>query len=318
MHQIELKWLPLDITVTATLEYDKNPRLAALLWDKLPYASLQNHALVSGNHLYHLAPFPELIYTTAEYKEDRTLSEDGTLFLSQLQHLAIKYGPLSEYIPAAPIGRVIPEHLPLLREAGRACWEAAYRTKEPIIAQISRKDGPVDTGVLTWEPATGSPEVRALTDEIRAATQRIWIDPPKDIVALHEGRIRSGAGSYDQYLSTMVFVNGETRPLGYDALNGLVRLSRANDVTLGTLKTITANFIRTPAEFLGYCGLDELWDFTQRLIAALDLLETKDEYFSLVNSLALYVNCQNTWNLHYFPWSLGEGYPHPHAAGKRG
>ncbi|KVL09689.1 hypothetical protein [Burkholderia ubonensis] len=317
MHQIELKWMPLNITVTATLEYDKNPRLATLLWEKLPYASLQNHALVSGNHLYNLAPFPELIYTTSEFKEDRTLSADGTLFLSQLQHLAIKYGPLSEYIPAAPVGRVIPEHLPLLREAGRACWEAAHTTKQPIIAYVSRKDGPSSDGTVQWAPLAGSPEVQKLTADIRAATQRIWIDPPKDIVDLHEGRIASGAGSYGQYLSTLVFVNGETRPLGYDALNGLVRLSRAHDMTLGTLKSITANFIRTPAEFLGYCGLDELWTFTQQVIAALDRLETKDEYFSLLNALALYANCLNTWNLHYFPWKLGDAYPHRQAAGQR-
>ena len=123
--EVEIEWRPIGITVTAQLFDRPNRDLSDLFWQSLPYNALQNHALVSGHHLYHLVPRVELIGAQAETKEDRTKSPDGTLFLSQLQHLAIKYGPLSEYIPAAPVGRVIPDHLPLLRAAGRAWWRRA-------------------------------------------------------------------------------------------------------------------------------------------------------------------------------------------------
>src|SRR5262245_48238665 len=103
MKQIEIEWVPLGLKVTAALVEDQNPNLCKLLWNSLPYATIQTHALVSGEHLYHVAPIPELVTTPAMYKEDRTQSPEGTVFLSQLQHLAIKYGHITEYIPAAPV-----------------------------------------------------------------------------------------------------------------------------------------------------------------------------------------------------------------------
>src|SRR5262245_1325104 len=138
MRTIEIEWRPFGITVVAELSDGPNRSLSDLFWGRLPYNSLQNHALVSGEHLYHLVPIVELIDTPAERKEDRTKSPDGTLFLAQLQHLAIKYGRLSEYIPAAPVGYVIPEHLPRLREAGRACWNATFHTKEIVEVHIRK------------------------------------------------------------------------------------------------------------------------------------------------------------------------------------
>jgi hypothetical protein len=309
MREIEMEWLPVGIKVTARLFEDRNRRLADLLWDALPYNSLQNHALVSGHHLYHLVPLVELIYTAADEKEDRTQSPDGTLFLSQLQHLALKYGPLSEYIPAAPVGRVIPEHIPLLHEAGRACWHAAFRTKEVIEVRVRRRDVAAETYPLRWNRCELPPDVAALVSRIRSETERAWIKPPSEIVRLHDGDINSRAGSYDQYFSTLVFLNGETRPLGYCALNGLVRMCKNDKISLDVLREMTPTFIRTPAEFLGYVGLDTLWHFTQETLRVLPHLQSKEQYVTLVGALALYANVLNTWNLQYFPWRHGVEYP---------
>src|ERR1043165_4223131 len=95
--QIEIEWVELRKSVTATLVEDRNQALCNLLWEHLPYNSIQTHALVSGEHLYHIAPITDLVTTVADHKEDRTQSPDGAVFLSQLQHMAIKYGRLSEY-----------------------------------------------------------------------------------------------------------------------------------------------------------------------------------------------------------------------------
>jgi hypothetical protein len=308
MNQIEIEWVELGIRITAELVYTKNSNLAELLWDKLPYNSIQNHALVSGDHLYHMCPFRELVYTTAMNREDRTKSADGTLFLSHLQHLAIKYGPLSEYLPAAAVGHVIPEHMPLLREAGRGTWEAAYRNKRVIEVRVTRKGQPVSRFSVPKAVPVSDASVQALINEIQAELESCWIKPPEEILDVHAGRIPSGAGSCGQYFATLVFVNGETRPLGYSALGGLIKSCMRTNVSLELLVEMTPHFIKVPAEFLGYCGLARLWDFTQRTLAALGSLGTKEEYMSLISTLALYVNRLNGWNLHYFPWRHGEEY----------
>jgi hypothetical protein len=312
MRQIELEWLPLGVRVTADLDVEENNNLIELLWSTLPYNSLQNHALVSGNHLYHLIPRPETIYTQAASKvPDRTRCADGTVFLSQLQHVAIKYGPLTEYLPAAPIGHVHERDIPLLREVGQACWEAAYQTKKVVEVRVRRAGDPTPAGELPRPDPVEHPAVQALIDEVRAETARIWVTPPQELLDIHAGRITSRAGSYDQYLSTLVFVNGEVRPLGYGALNSLVRLCATSDLNLAALQTLTPTFVTTAAEFLGYCGLNTLWRFTQQTVEALPLLTTKQEYHSLISALALYTNCLNTWNLHLFPWNLGDAFPFP-------
>lgn len=307
--EVEIEWRPVGIKVVARLFDGPNRHLADLFWDSLPYNSLQNHALVSGDHLYHLVPNIALVYTAAGMKEDRTKSPDGTLFLSQLQHLAIKYGTLSEYIPAAPVGIVVEEDLPRLREAGRVCWNAAYRTKE-IVEVCVRRRGTTETGFsLPRFECPALPDVAALIARIQAETERTWLHPPQELVDLHRGAIASRAGSYDQYFSTLVFLNGETRPLGYNALNGLVRLAKSETISLDVLREITPTFIRTPAEFLGYVGLDALWQFAQDSLSVLPRLRNKNEYIALIGTLALYANLLNTWNLQYFPWRHGAEYP---------
>ena len=309
MRAIEIEWRPFGVTVDAVLTDEPNGNLADLFWSRLPYNALQNHALVSGDHLYHLVPIVELLYTPAQWKEDRTKSPDGTLFLSQLQHLAIKYGTLSEYIPAAPVGHVVHEDVPLLREVGRACWHATFQSKQIVEVRVRRK-GTKDALLRLPRLEVDAPDpIRSLLARIQDETQKVWIHPPQEIDDLHRGLIRSGAGSYSQYFSTLVFLNGETRPLGYCALNGLVRLSQSESFSLQALREMTPNFIRTPAEFLGYVGLDTLWIFTQETLGVLPLLQTKEQFTALIGALALYANVLNTWNLQYFPWHHGAGYP---------
>ena len=63
MRQIEIEWLPLNKRVVAVLAEDKNPTLCDLLWSYLPYRSIQHHALISGQHLYHFDPIG-LAWTT--------------------------------------------------------------------------------------------------------------------------------------------------------------------------------------------------------------------------------------------------------------
>jgi len=308
--QIEIEWVPLKIKITADLLEDKNPEFCDLLWKYLPYRSTQIHALISGQHLYHYLPIMEVFFMNPKTKESRAKSADGTVFLSYLQHLSIKYGENTEDLPAAPVAQVILEDIPKLKEAGKKCWESTYKTKELIEVRVTKKGEKVsekDFKIRKPNPVKNK-EVQELINEIHTETEKIWIDPPKDIVDVHTGNIKTKAGSYGQYFSTMVFVNGEERSLGYNALGSLLKTCKTTDIDLELLKQITLNFVYIPAEFLGYAGLEKLWEFVQKMLNVLDLVETKDEYFSLISILAMYVNRLNGWNLHYFPWKYGENY----------
>lgn len=174
--------------------------------------------------------------------------------------------------------------------------------------RVTRKGEPATTFDLPQPPRCEAAVVDELVREIVSETQRIWIRPPEELLDIHGGRIKSGAGSRGQYFTTMLFVNGEQRPLGYGALGGLVRSCFNSDLSVDALKQIAGNFIKTPAEFLGYCGLDKQWAFTQRTLAALKDVRTKEDFVTLMSALGTYANCLNGWNLHYFPWRHGDAY----------
>ncbi|MGW4471874.1 cucumopine synthase-related protein [Nonomuraea sp. NPDC004354] len=301
--RVEIGWPGLGITVTAELD-ERNAALAQSLWDALPYRSLQGHALVAGQHLYHVAPVHDLLHQAAAYKvEDRRTEPDGTIFASRLQHLGIKYGELTEPMPATPIGRILDEDLDSLVEAGHAVWEAVYTTKKPVIAEVRRAGEP--SGHSLPRLTASDPETDTLIGDLHAETERIWLEPPQELVDLHEGRIASKAGSFDTVLTTLLFVNGETRPLGYASYGGLVR-AVSEGMPLDSLRHMAHLLIPTPAEFLGYCGLDKVWDFTKRALERIDELDDRDDFAALVAQMTLYVNCLGGWNLHLFPWQLGD------------
>jgi hypothetical protein len=314
MRQIEIEWPAIGRKVTADLVESKNPNLVQLLWDNLPYNSIQSHALVSGDHLYHVVPFWRSVWEPAMMKEDRTKSPDGTVFLSQLQHVAVKYGHLSEYLPAAAIGQVVSSDIPTLKLAGQELWNAVYHTKQVQEVRVYRKGEAPQSYSLAAAPPCDSAAVGKLVQEIVTETQKIWIDPPKDLLDIHNGHIKSGAGSRGQYFTTMLFVNGEQRPFGYGALGGLIRSAFNTDVPVEALKAMAPNFIKTPAEFLGYCGLDLQWELTQKTIAVLKDVSTMSDFVNLMSALGLYANQLNAWNLHYFPWNHGDDHKFSSAA----
>jgi len=308
--QIEIEWLPFNIKITADLLEEKNPELCDLLWSYLPYRSIQLHALISGQHLYHYNPIIESFFVKPKSFESRAKSPDGTVFLSYLQHLSVKYGHVTEDLPAAPVARVIPQDILKLKQVGRKCWESTYKTKKLIEVRVTKKGEKVKEGVVKLRKygSVKNNKVQRLINEIYKETEKIWLNPPKDVINIHMGKIKSKVGSYGQYFSTMVFVNGEERHLGYNALGGLLKSCKTSNIDLRTLKQITPNFVYISAEFLGYCGLEKLWKFTKRMLDTLSLIRTRDEYFSLISPLALYANRINGWNLHYFPWKYGEDF----------
>lgn len=305
MTQIVIEWPQLERAVHVELDPRRNRGLSRLLLQHLPYRVLQNHALVSGDHLYHTCPIVELVHANADYVvPDRTVCVDGTVFLSHLVHLGLKYGDLSEYLPAAPVGQVIDEDIETLKEVGEALWRAAYVTKEIIEAHVFVRGEEDRHGkYLGAAPHVADVDVQALIDEIWDESNRIALTPPEELLDIHQGRAESLAGTRAQYFTTMIFVNGEQRPFGYNAVGGLLAAARGQTSTLEMLCEIAPHFLKTPAAFLEYCGLRKQYEYISRALQCLPLLHEKREFHALISALYMYTNLLNSWNLHLFPWS---------------
>ncbi|KAF7596923.1 hypothetical protein BBP40_011968 [Aspergillus hancockii] len=144
--EVKIKWPKLDTTITVKLN-DSNPSLTDLFGSALPYRSLQTHAVVAGDQLYHLVP------------------------LEQLIHLVIKYGTVTEHQAVATCGRVINEDLEKLRWVAEEIWRSQCETKQPI-------------EVVLWDASKPEPDFKNLpvfkvqrtgvTNEVKSLVEEIY------------------------------------------------------------------------------------------------------------------------------------------------
>jgi hypothetical protein len=150
---------------------------------------------------------------------------------------------------------------------------------------------------------------KMLKEEIEAETERIRLQEPDEVKKIRLGIIDSGAGSYGQYFTTWDFVHHEVRAFGCYNLYGILKAADIPEFTLDQLKALLRIYAPVSAEFIGYCGLTTIWNFTKRTLDLLDTLESKEEFVELLASLTRYVNQVMAWSHHYFPWGLGVLFP---------
>ncbi|MFI2651075.1 hypothetical protein [Micromonospora fulviviridis] len=284
------------------LDEVNNADLVEPLWRSLPYRTLQGHALVAGDCLYHVPPAHGLVQAVPDRRVDRQAAPNGTVFCSAVQHLTIKYGALTEPMPAAPIGRVWDSDLPVLRQVGQAVWDSLHGRGEPIIAEVCRLDQPAGHDV--YQHPCISERAASLVATIAEMSKSVLVEPPDELVRLHQGHRMSDAGSRGSVLTTLVFVNGETRPLGYMTYTALARAAKQTDISLDSLREMARMLLVKPSEFLGYCGLSPLWAATEEVVDILSRDIERLDFVALMEQMALYVNALGAWNLQLFPWEL--------------
>jgi hypothetical protein len=302
MRKIEIEWRSLGESITVTLNDEYNQDFTNPLWDSLPYRTLQGHALVAGDCFYHVPPVHGVLSGTPDHKVDRQAMPLGTVLCSAAQHLTVKYGKLTEPMPASPIGQVDPEHLHKLPDIGQRIWHSVYYNRSPIIAEVRRFG--VDGGGSLIRMKCSKFAASKLIEEIAAESERVLVEPPSDLVDIHAGKITSEAGTKRSLLTTLVFVNGETRPLGYMTYTALVRAATQTQMPLVSLKQMADLLIPKPSTFLSYCGMKRFGELSQAVMEILASIETKSDFVALMSHMALYVNALGAWNLQLFPWSL--------------
>jgi len=151
---------------------------------------------------------------------------------------------------------------------------------------------------------------KVVKEELDNALDKIRLEPPREVRRMMQGIIESGAGSYDQYYSTIVFASGEIRALGIYSARFLLHSVDIPGITLDQLKRLARMCLPVGAEFLGYCGLKTLMSLTHDVCDCLDSLDDSTAFRELIASYFTYVNRLHLWVHFYFPWEIGVLFPH--------
>ncbi len=134
--KIKLTWDPLGISVDAYLAVNENPELCADIIAALPFAVLQDHAVVTGESMYAWTP---LISTAPIRVRERICdAPKGRIRFSQStgQKFIVQYGPTTEDLAQPVLGEIVPEHADRLDEVGRSVWASTFDTKEQIWLKV--------------------------------------------------------------------------------------------------------------------------------------------------------------------------------------
>lgn len=304
---IEIELQPINIVFKAKLLTDLNEDLCNLLLKYLPYRSVQCHSFVAGYQLYHYTPIVESVSVIPQTKERLIDQPIGRVSLSALQLMPIKYGNVTEPLTANPIAQVFDADIPKLKKAGKLVWDRLYKTKELVYVTV-RILGASSKMYQVKTPQTANKKLNVFLDKVYKEINNRFTKPPKELVDIFTGKEQKGVGTYNQYFATMVFVNGELRQLGYNALGGLLKVVSDEKVDLDAFRRIVEPFSKVAAGFLGYVGLKTLHGFVEEAIILSKEIKSREEMIELFNAVTTYANQLHGWSLQYFPWKHGKDY----------
>lgn len=138
--RIRISWEPLNIMVNATLASNENPELCADLVGALPFTSIQDHAVVTGESMYAWSPF---VSTAPIHLRERICDAPiGRLRFSQStgQKFIVQYGPTTEDLSQPVLGEIDEADAAKLEEVGKAVWKSTFETKELIWMTVELAD----------------------------------------------------------------------------------------------------------------------------------------------------------------------------------
>lgn len=153
---------------------------------------------------------------------------------------------------------------------------------------------------------------RELKADIEQETDTIWLNEPEELYRIRHGIGSSGAGSFGQYFSTLVFANVYTVTLGNHILYPLLHACEDPDISLDVLKKMTHYSLFSglqPALLLSHVSTPKVNEFAQGIATVLPEISSKDEYRELVGAFKLYINILQYWALIVFPWHIGKLFP---------
>ncbi len=135
-----------------------------------------------------------------------------------------------------------------------------------------------------------------------------WLKEPETMWKVRHGINVTGAGSFNQYLSTLMFIDVYTIAYGQHMFFMFVQMSEDPDISLDVLKKLTHNELAVgfkSMQFLSYVSTPEINQFAEEIDEVLPQLETKEQYKELMGAYVRYINLIHYWHHCTFPWHVG-------------
>jgi Cucumopine synthase C-terminal helical bundle domain len=152
--------------------------------------------------------------------------------------------------------------------------------------------------------------IRALDEE----RERIWLECPDEVRDMGRGIMPRRTGSHGQYLSTLIFAEGEARTLSDEMLWGMLQVMGRGGADLETLQALIAEIVAYKADFFDFVGMPQAGALVHRYVAAAQECTSIEELERLSSAAITYVNRLHMWVDAVFPWGVTNGFKRPEPA----
>jgi Cucumopine synthase C-terminal helical bundle domain len=150
--------------------------------------------------------------------------------------------------------------------------------------------------------------VTDLVAKLNAEREAIWLEMPDEVRAIGRGEQPRRAGSHGQYLSALIFAEGEARTLSDEMLWGLWQVAGEDAIDLATLKAIVKAIIGYKASFFDFVGLPRASGLVREYVECVQTCTSIDEFRQLTESALSYANRLHMWVDLVFPWGVCDGF----------
>ncbi|GAB3596620.1 cucumopine synthase-related protein [Microbacterium tumbae] len=144
--------------------------------------------------------------------------------------------------------------------------------------------------------------------ELDAEREKIWLECPQEIRNMGKGIIPRNTGAHGQYLSTLIFAEGEARTLSDEILWGIIEVSETRTMDLETLQLLITQIVGYKAAFFDFVGMPEAGAHVARYVEGVNAAETLEEFLDLTRAAISYVNKVHMWVDAVFPWGVANGF----------
>lgn len=141
-----------------------------------------------------------------------------------------------------------------------------------------------------------------------AEREKIWMTSPEDVTALGQGIVPRRTGARGQYLSTIIFAEGEARTLADEMLWGIIRVCEDTDADLATLQALIDQIIGYKAAFFDFVSIPSAAEMTRLYVETAKTCTTTEELARLSHAALGYANRLHMWVDYILPWGLGDAF----------
>jgi hypothetical protein len=144
---------------------------------------------------------------------------------------------------------------------------------------------------------------------LEAEREAIWLTIPDEVAALGRGEVPRGTGARGQYLSTLMFAEGEARTLSDEMLWGLIQVCEIETSDLATLQSIIKQIIGYKADFFDFVGLPHAASVIHEVVEVALSVESLADLHRLLSAAISYANRLHMTIDAVYPWALGNAFP---------